>query len=510
MRVREVVVTLSTLAVVGVGSLQARVWPVPGPGTTTIQLGLDSARTNDTVLVSPGVYAETLNWPNRASIKLLSELGPDTTIIDASSWRRVITMPNYLGPTTVIDGFTIKGGWATPPRQAGAGICCDRTGPLIRGNVITANSAGGNGGGIYCYGASTGLTILDNVISANGANIGGGVSCEEGASPMIYENFFHQNVATRSGAIDCWVLSSPWVYRNRLLGNSANAGISCGLNDNYTSDPPTHWNSLVENVTYEIASSDVNYPVPAEQNWWGTDSPAGRVTGPVDYTPWLRSPLIFDIAAESVTSPPDTVAPESSYVPRVLVRNRGYCDSFQDPDSVDVTFFTATCVIGDYRKYVRVDGTVHQGSTFEVAFPAWTIPLDSGVECTMKVWLHYAPDMDSSNDTISKRVIAFSVGVKDGAVKRGVRFSLDCRPGVFRDAVAISVGVPDACLGKLEIVDVAGRPVRAVANGVLPAGKTELRWDGADMAGVPVAPGVYFCRLQAGGLTATRKLVLQR
>jgi len=510
MRVRVVAVVLLALTVFSVGSLQARVWPVPGPGTPTIQLGLDSAKTNDTVLVSPGVYAETLNWPNRASIKLFSELGPDTTIIDGQSMSQVFNMPQYLGPTTVIDGFTVTGGWATPPSADGAGFYCMQTGPLIRGNVITANSAGGSGGGISCYGASTGLTILDNVISNNGANTGGGVSCYEGASPMIYENFFCQNRATRSGAIDCWRSSSPWVIRNRSLGNSANAGISCGYDDNNRSNPPTHWNSLVENVTYEMASSNVNYPVPAEQNWWGTNSPAGRITGPVDYTPWLHSPLIFDIAAESITSPPDTVAPESSYVPRVLVRNRGYCDSFQDPDSVDVTFFTATCVIGDYRKYVRVDGTVHQGSTVEVAFPAWTIPLDSAVECTMKVWLHYAPDMDSSNDTISKRVVALPVGVKDGAMKRGARFSLDCRPGVFRDAVALSVGIPDDCLGKLEIVDVAGRPVRAVANGVLPAGKTELRWDGADMAGVPVAPGVYFCRFQAGGLTSTRKLVLQR
>lgn len=93
MSLREVLVVLSALTVFSVGSLQARVWPVPGPGTPTIQSGLDSARTNDTVLVAPGVYQETLNWPSRASIKLLSELGPLYTTIDGFSSRRVIWFP---------------------------------------------------------------------------------------------------------------------------------------------------------------------------------------------------------------------------------------------------------------------------------------------------------------------------------------------------------------------------------------------------------------------------------
>jgi hypothetical protein len=60
------------------------------------------------------------------------------------------------------------------------------------------------------------------------------------------------------------------------------------------------------------------------------------------------------------------------------------------------------------------------------------------------------------------------------------------------------------------IYDVRGQLVYTLAAGVMDRGRHDLTWRGQDNAGRPVASGVYFCRLLAGGDTQIRKLVLAR
>ena len=60
---------------------------------------------------------------------------------------------------------------------------------------------------------------------------------------------------------------------------------------------------------------------------------------------------------------------------------------------------------------------------------------------------------------------------------------------------------------ELAIFDAAGRRVRVLASGVHKAGEHRISWDGANEAGQPVAPGVYFARIHAGSIEASRRLV---
>ncbi|MBM4119035.1 hypothetical protein FJ251_15135, partial [bacterium] len=60
----------------------------------------------------------------------------------------------------------------------------------------------------------------------------------------------------------------------------------------------------------------------------------------------------------------------------------------------------------------------------------------------------------------------------------------------------------------LEVYDLAGRRVRTLVDGPLPAAQHEAIWDGADAAGRRLASGVYFVRLVAGDYRASEKLVL--
>ena len=56
-----------------------------------------------------------------------------------------------------------------------------------------------------------------------------------------------------------------------------------------------------------------------------------------------------------------------------------------------------------------------------------------------------------------------------------------------------------------------GRTVRVLADGdVTAAGIHEIAWDGLDTAGRPVAPGVYFARLETSRYRFIERMTLLR
>ena len=63
---------------------------------------------------------------------------------------------------------------------------------------------------------------------------------------------------------------------------------------------------------------------------------------------------------------------------------------------------------------------------------------------------------------------------------------------------------------RLSIYDLAGRLVRKLHDGEAPAGESLEEWDLRNEAGRKVAPGVYFARLEHGGQSVSRKLVVIR
>ena len=63
---------------------------------------------------------------------------------------------------------------------------------------------------------------------------------------------------------------------------------------------------------------------------------------------------------------------------------------------------------------------------------------------------------------------------------------------------------------RLEIYDVLGRSVCRLVDRVVDRGVQEGTWSGRDQAGNRVAPGIYLCRLSAGGKETARRLILAR
>ncbi|MFO7916334.1 MAG: FlgD immunoglobulin-like domain containing protein [Candidatus Krumholzibacteriales bacterium] len=83
-------------------------------------------------------------------------------------------------------------------------------------------------------------------------------------------------------------------------------------------------------------------------------------------------------------------------------------------------------------------------------------------------------------------------------------------PNPFNPAATISFYVPNESPLRMAIYDTAGRKVRTLIGGMKHVGRGEIVWDGRSDTGRPVASGIYYCCLKAGGEVRTRKLVLLR
>ncbi len=312
----------------------------------SIEIALQSyCNHNDTVLVGPGTYFEHISWPNNIQgIHLLSEHGPDTTIIDGG-----IAMCWVVDTTTVIDGFTIQNGYS----YMGGGIYIQNGSPIITNNIITDNRAGEYGGGIYVQNGSP--IIINNVISRNEADLwGGGIACRYNSSPIIKHNTIVHNrtdgngggilclessplivnnilrlntAAFTGGGIYCW-RSSPEITGNTITRNVAGehgGGIYCwwsslfidsctissnsgdGIYSAVNSSATVIHNNIVANVGYGICNEDSTNIMDARYNWWGdTSGPGGfgpgigdEVSQWVDYDPWLTEP-VSDVEEEKI------------------------------------------------------------------------------------------------------------------------------------------------------------------------------------------------------------------
>lgn len=339
----------------------ATVWYVhPDSTLNSIQAGLDSCSTDDTVLVAAGTYCEELAWPSTQGIDLISESGPDTTVVErygngklALIYGSVISIGTGVDSTTVINGFTIRNGSSY---DAGGGISCYHCSPTITGNIITGNEACISGGGIHCecssptitgntitgnradgYGGgiccaiNSSATITGNVIANNAAHYyGGGIDCRVGSSPTITGNNITSNTAKYGSGIVCGGHSTPTITGNNITDNTADSlggGIAlinaspdidnCTISSNngggvYCKDgsnPEIHYSNITNNIGYGVQNVDSNVIVNAKDNWWGDPNGPGGV-GPgngdevsewVDYDPWLTEPYGITEAVSQVS-----------------------------------------------------------------------------------------------------------------------------------------------------------------------------------------------------------------
>jgi hypothetical protein len=82
------------------------------------------------------------------------------------------------------------------------------------------------------------------------------------------------------------------------------------------------------------------------------------------------------------------------------------------------------------------------------------------------------------------------------------------RPNPFNPVTIIRYEIAGTAPVSIQIFDATGARVRDLYAGTREPGIYDVSWGGMDDAGRPVASGIYFCRLVAGQVTDTRKMLL--
>jgi len=81
-------------------------------------------------------------------------------------------------------------------------------------------------------------------------------------------------------------------------------------------------------------------------------------------------------------------------------------------------------------------------------------------------------------------------------------------PNPFNPETMINFNLTVSGKVNLEIFNIRGQKIRVLIDELMPAGSHEILWNGRNEYDSEVASGVYFYRLQAGGESVTRRMVL--
>ncbi len=83
-------------------------------------------------------------------------------------------------------------------------------------------------------------------------------------------------------------------------------------------------------------------------------------------------------------------------------------------------------------------------------------------------------------------------------------------PNPVDRAATIRYGLRDEARVSVALYDLSGKLVRTLVSGVVASGDHQVNWDGTDRLGRPLAGGVYMCRLDTPGASASARVVVVR
>jgi hypothetical protein len=170
----------------------------PGPGSGTeadaycsIQTAIDNAVDTDEIVVAPGTYSETINFLGKA-VWLHSTGGPEVTTIDGQGLATVVTCENGEGAATILEGFTVSGGYE-PIYEGGGGMLNFGSSPTVTNCIFTSNEAWRGGGMLNDQGSSP--TVTSCIFTSNEADYGGGMYNAYSSHSTVTNCAFESNLA---------------------------------------------------------------------------------------------------------------------------------------------------------------------------------------------------------------------------------------------------------------------------------------------------------------------------
>jgi hypothetical protein len=242
--------------------VEAAVIAVPAD-QPTIQAAVNVAVGQDTVLVSPGTYVETVNFVGYDIVlgSLFLTSGDtsyvSSTIIDADSSGCCVTFNSGESAASRLCGFTLTNGFqqsdfgggikcinASPQldhlrihhcsAQFGGGMYSEGSSSQISDLLVENNEAFyGSGGGFYLD--ESPVNIEDSIFRGNSGGHGGGIHCSESSATLTNVQLL-DNAAGFGGGFSCWYSSHAVLTDVIIQGNSVQIS-GGGLNCRHSSAP---------------------------------------------------------------------------------------------------------------------------------------------------------------------------------------------------------------------------------------------------------------------------------
>lgn len=560
---------LALASILIITGADARVITVPDQ-SPTIRHAIQTAIAGDVIQLRPGRYEEaSLELLDGVTI-MGDPADPARYVIDGGGRGRVFRAESVAGVQVI--GLTVTGGHALGPGSysaSGGGAFISRSSVILKHVIFDSNVAEASGGGVRA--AYSDVEFIDCVFRANRAVKGGGAidlsySCNATARRTVFEG----NRAAWGGAISARAESSCLfedsdftgnstlppqelggaffadhaarvTFRGCLMsGNSARQGGAARLADavsgfgNCTIDGNTAWEdgagfmvrggSLV--LDHSIVSFNGGVAVTVETgNVWVTSSDihgntGGDWTGPLadllgEHGNFDADPLYCDLETYRISAESPCAAANNE---RGLIGARGVgCELV----SVELLGFTAELELpqvqlrwsvsnGSAYQY-RLTGTAQNDATV----PSWTVLHEPGASpgryvATDKPTASLFPvryrlearlddgDWFQLGELTAERPFDIASGLSLDSVY----------PNPFNPQVTIAFRLRESAHVRAAIHDLLGRRVRTLHQGSLDAGRHELTWDSRDDRGQALATGTYLLRIDGGGPTFTRKLLL--
>lgn len=453
-----------------------RVWYILPDGSgdaPTIQSGIDSATASDTVMLANGTFTgvgnRDINFLGK-SITVLSESNkPDRCIVDCEGLGRGFYCQGG-DASTRLEGITITGGNSSATtlpysNVGGALFFQDSTdGPIVTNCVFRNNEAVAHGGAVH--GGFTGVvTFVDCEFIENTAGMsGGGFCCGWGAdgvcSPKFVGCVFLRNSSAEFGggvSGGKYTEGTATVTDCLFSGNKSNAG--GGLKSKF-------YQLRVKNCTFIADSALVGGEIHCDNS----------------------SPKI-----------------ENSILAFALEGRAIHCNGLSSPllSSCDVYANAG----GDWMGCLEGQDSVYGNFS---ANPYFCDPASD--DFALSQYSQCLPAYSPSGLLVG----AFGqgceepIGVETGVVRAARTVLEQNHPNPFNPHTTIAFSIARDTDVELKIYDVRGALVKTLVNDHRNKDHYNVRWDGRDDRSRPVASGIYFCRLRAGDVTTTRKMLLLR
>jgi hypothetical protein len=525
--------------------------------STTIQTGINGAVNGDTVMVHPGTYVENIDFLGKA-IVVMSELGPDSTVIDGNQAGSVVIFKSGENTNSILEGFTITNGSGTWIdsywEYGGGGIYCNGSAPTIRYNRITGNTAN-NAGGIGAIFSSPAV-ITHNVIFENLADVtpgsiggGGGIAVAFNSDAIVSHNDIHHNTSKKAGGgiafgFDCdpevknntirdnvstdygggiqiysntaGTFENNIIMGNSSLGGRGAGGISCRLG----STSVIANNLIIDNsaVTYGGGMRCFDEATPTIRNNLLIGNEAGISGGGIECdsgaSATITNTILWDNQAPAGT---EMWIGARAGSPAVLTISYsdvegGMASVYVDPVStlnwgagmIDDDPLCRNPVGDDFHLMAVACGDPQDSPCIDAGDPSI---IDTLLDCS---WGLGTARSDMGAYGGGGSVSGIDVGLD--STPDGFALS-QCYPNPFNPSTCITYlisGGADVSPTLLRIHDLAGRVVRTLVDVPRGAGTHTVIWDATNQAGAPVAAGVYFCQLKVGGGIQTRRMILVR